>query len=196
MICLIDNYDSFTFNLYQYIGEINPQIKVFRNDSVSIDDIKKLSPTHIVISPGPGRPEDAGICVELVQKLSGHIPILGICLGHQAISLAFGGKVDYAPQILHGKKSKIINLKLGILKDLPDVFEAGRYHSLCVPKSSLPDCLKVHAITNDDIVMAMGHVSHQTYGLQFHPESILTTCGKQILHNFLESEGLEYESIT
>ena len=187
MICLIDNYDSFTFNLYQYLGEIDPNIKVFRNDKVSVSDIVKLNPKHIILSPGPGRPENAGICVNLIKALSGKIPILGICLGHQAIALAFGGKIDYAPEIVHGKASKIFNLRKGILKSLPKEFKAGRYHSLCVSPENLPDCLEVTALTNDDVIMAVRHIMHPTYGLQFHPESILTKNGKQILKSFLKS---------
>lgn len=186
MICLIDNYDSFTFNLYQYLGEINPDIEVFRNDKITVDEVAKLNPSHIVLSPGPGRPENAGICVELVKKLSGTFSILGICLGHQAISLAFGGTIDYAPQIIHGKKSTIKNTGKGILKGLPKEFEAGRYHSLCMSEISVPDCLDIHAKSEDGVIMAVKHKTHSTYGLQFHPESVLTECGKQILKNFLE----------
>ncbi len=188
MICLIDNYDSFTFNLYQYLGEIDEDIKVFRNDCISIKEIRQLSPTHIVLSPGPGRAENAGICIALVQELSGEFPILGVCLGHQSISLAFGGKVDYAPEIVHGKTSKVINSQKGLLKNLPKEFIAGRYHSLCVPTENLPSCLEVYAKTIDGVIMAFGHKKHPTFGLQFHPESILTPYGKQILENFLKVE--------
>jgi len=186
MICIIDNYDSFTYNLYQYLGIIQPDIQVVRNDKVSVADIEAMKPNHIVLSPGPGRPEDAGICVDLVKQMSGTIPILGICLGHQAIGLAFGAKVDYAPEILHGKISHVINLKKGILENTPEVFEAGRYHSLCVPEKTMPKTLECLARTEEGVVMAMRHQTHETYGLQFHPESILTQAGMGILRSFLE----------
>lgn len=188
MMILIDNYDSFTFNLYQYLGEINPNIKVFRNDKITLDEIEKINPDHIILSPGPGRPENAGICVELVKRFSGRIPILGICLGHQAISLAFGSEIIYAPEIVHGKISKILNYQEGILKSLPKEFDAGRYHSLCVSAEQLADCLEIQAITVDKLIMAIKHKQHPTYGLQFHPESILTKHGKQILQSFLKVE--------
>ena len=189
MICLIDNYDSFTYNLYQYLGEICPDIRVFRNDKITVDDIRALNPDHIVISPGPGRPEDAGICVDLIQAMTGKTPILGICLGHQAMGLAFGGKVDYAPEIVHGKRWQVQNTKKSILSDLDDVFEAGRYHSLCVVAHSLPGTLEPLAETEDGVLMAMRHKTHPTFGLQFHPESILTPDGKMILKRFLEEKG-------
>ncbi len=186
MILIIDNYDSFTYNLYQYLGTIEPDIKVVRNDELTVEDIKAMAPDHIVLSPGPGRPEDAGICVDVVKQLSGTIPILGICLGHQAIALALGAEVDYAPEILHGKVSLVKNTKQSILKNSPETFEAGRYHSLCVPEGSLPVYLESIAETEDGIVMAIAHKTHSTFGLQFHPESILTSEGMAILKCFLE----------
>ncbi|MEX1307357.1 MAG: bifunctional anthranilate synthase component II/anthranilate phosphoribosyltransferase [Eubacteriales bacterium] len=189
MICLIDNYDSFTYNLYQYLGEMCPDIRVIRNDKITIDEIKAMKPDHIVISPGPGRPEDAGICVDLIRELSGKIPILGICLGHQAMGLAFGGTIDYAPEIIHGKRWQVKNTKKGILQDLGEAFEAGRYHSLCVARVNLPDVLEPLAETEDGVLMAMRHKGHPTFGLQFHPESILTPHGKRILKRFLEEKG-------
>lgn len=189
MICLIDNYDSFTYNLYQYLGEMCPDIRVFRNDKITIDEIRAMAPDHIVISPGPGRPEDAGICVDLIRTLSGRIPILGICLGHQAMGLAFGGRIDYAPEIVHGKRWPVKNTKKSLLQDLDERFEAGRYHSLCVAMETLPDTLEPLAETEDGVLMAMRHKIHPTFGLQFHPESILTPDGKKILKRFLEEKG-------
>lgn len=189
MICLIDNYDSFTYNLYQYLGELCPDIRVFRNDAVSPEEVIDMGADHLVLSPGPGHPADAGVCVEMVQKLSGRLPILGICLGHQAIGLAFGGTIGYAPAILHGKTSRVYHTGDGIMKGLPTAFEAGRYHSLLVERSTLPGALTVLAQTGDGLIMALGHRDHPTYGLQFHPESILTDCGKTILKNFIEKGG-------
>jgi anthranilate synthase/aminodeoxychorismate synthase-like glutamine amidotransferase len=188
MIVLIDNYDSFTYNLYQYLGEIRPNIRVVRNDA-SVCEIEAMRPDRIVLSPGPGHPRDAGVCVELIRRVSGRIPLLGICLGHQAVSLAFGGRVDYAPQIVHGKASQIYHDGTGLFRGLPPRFLAGRYHSLAVPEDGLPDCLEVTARTADGVVMAVAHRAHPTYGLQFHPESILTGCGRLILENFLLEGG-------
>lgn len=186
MICLIDNYDSFTYNLYQYLGEMESDIRVFRNDAITPQEVLDMGADHLVISPGPGHPADAGVSVELIKELSGRIPILGICLGHQAIGLALGGNIGYAPAILHGKTSKVYHTGQRIMERLDAVFEAGRYHSLIVERNSLPDCLQVLGQTGDGLIMAMAHESHPTYGLQFHPESILTGCGKIILKNFLE----------
>ncbi len=186
MICLIDNYDSFTYNLYQYLGEFDPDIRVYRNDAVTPQAVWEMGANHLVLSPGPGHPADAGVCVELIRALSGRIPILGICLGHQAVGLAFGGRIGYAPEILHGKVSRVYHSSQGILKGLPPVFDAGRYHSLIVEREALPDCLQILGQTAEGIIMAIAHETHPTYGLQFHPESILTGCGKQILKNFLE----------
>ena len=186
MILLIDNYDSFSYNLYQYIGEINPDIKVIRNDEMSIDGIIKLNPDRIIISPGPGRPEDAGIIVEASKTVAKQIPTLGVCLGHQAICMAYGGTVTYAKELMHGKQSVIkADTDSLIFKNLPDTIKIARYHSLAVDKDSMPECLKIIASTNDGEVMAVAHKSYPIYGVQFHPESILTPNGKQILKNFI-----------
>lgn len=189
MICLIDNYDSFTYNLYQYLGELCPDIRVFRNDAITPDEVLEMGAGHLVLSPGPGHPADAGVCVEMVKTLSGRIPILGICLGHQAIGLAMGGEIGYAPEILHGKTSRVYHTGERIMAGLPPAFDAGRYHSLLVERSTLPNHMEVLGQTGDGLVMAMGHWEQPTYGLQFHPESILTECGKTILKNFLEERS-------
>jgi len=186
MICLIDNYDSFTYNLYQYLGEMDPDIRVFRNDAITPRAVLEMGADHLVISPGTGHPADAGICVEMIQELTGRIPILGICLGHQALGLAMGGHIGYAPAILHGKTSKVYHTGKRIMAGLPPVFEAGRYHSLVVERPTLPESLEVLGQTADGMIMAIAHTAHPTYGLQFHPESILTECGKAILKNYLE----------
>ncbi len=186
MVLLIDNYDSFSYNLYQLIGTINPDIKVVRNDELSIDEIRALAPSHIVLSPGPGKPADAGVCVEVAQKLSGEIPILGVCLGHQAIFEAYGGTVSYARELMHGKTSlALLDIRCPIFKSLPGNIEVARYHSLAGVKDTLPPQLKVTANTIEGEIMAIAHVQHKTYGVQFHPESILTPHGKTILENFL-----------
>jgi anthranilate synthase component II len=185
MICLIDNYDSFTYNLYQYIGEIDIDILVKRNDEITIEDINNLSPSHIILSPGPGHPRDAGVIVDAIKEFSGKIPILGICLGHQAIGLAMGGEVNLAAQVVHGKQSSIIHNGVGLFKDIPSPFQAVRYHSLAVMKEGFPDCLEIQAYTEDNTIMALSHKEHLTFGLQFHPESILSEHGKTLLYNFL-----------
>jgi len=191
MILLIDNYDSFSYNLYQLIGSINPDIKVVRNDALSVDEIKKLSPSHIVISPGPGKPSDAGICIDVIKQLYTSIPILGICLGHQAIFEAFGGTVSYASKLMHGKASLVtVDSEDPLFKGLPPVIKAARYHSLAGIKSTLPDCLKITAQTEDanpvsGEIMAVSHKEYHVYGVQFHPESILTSDGKIIVENFI-----------
>ena len=186
MILIIDNYDSFTHNLYQLIGEINPDIKVARNDKITLAQIEALRPDHIVISPGPGNPQQAGICLEVIKNLAGKYPILGVCLGHQAIGEAFGGKVVRAPEIVHGKSDKIYLVKeTPLLAGLPDGFEAARYHSLIVEPASLPDCLEVTAQTRKGEIMALQHKRYPVYGVQFHPESIMTPQGRVILQNFL-----------
>ena len=186
MVLLIDNYDSFSYNLYQLIGSIDTNIKVARNDEISVDEIKRLAPDFLVISPGPGKPSEAGICIEAVKKLGSSIPILGICLGHQAIYEAFGGTVSYASRLMHGKSS-IVTVDLGnaLFKGLPQTIQAARYHSLAGIKSTLPDTLKITAWTQDDEIMAVCHKEYPVYGLQFHPESILTPKGKTIINNFL-----------
>jgi anthranilate synthase/aminodeoxychorismate synthase-like glutamine amidotransferase len=186
MILLLDNYDSFTYNLAQYLGELGCTVEVHRNDKISVEDIAKRKPERIVISPGPCTPQEAGICVELVQKLSGKFPILGVCLGHQAIGEAFGGKVVRAPKIFHGKTSQIHHDGKNIFRKLPDPFTATRYHSLIVERKSLPRSLAITAETEDGTIMGVRHRKHQTEGVQFHPESVLTDAGKQLLKNFLE----------
>lgn len=185
MILLIDNYDSFSYNLYQFIGEINPDIKVIRNDELTVDEVRGLNPSHIILSPGPKRPSDAGICIELVQKLHTEFPILGICLGHQAICEAFGAKIVYAKQLMHGKTSVISVKDENIFKGLPSSIPVARYHSLAADKDTMPECLIVTAATEDGEIMAVKHKDYPTFGLQFHPESILTPHGKSIIKNFL-----------
>lgn len=189
MILIIDNYDSFTYNLYQYVGEINPDVEVYRNDKITISEIDKLKPTHIILSPGPKAPKDAGITVEVIQKLHTEYPILGVCLGHQSIGEAFGGKTVHAPNLVHGKAERIqitdkgSRLFHGIDED---EFEAARYHSLMTDESVLPECLKVTARSKDNVIMAMEHRDYPTFGLQFHPESVMTPCGMKMLENFLK----------
>lgn len=186
MILIIDNYDSFTHNLYQLIGEINPDIKVVRNDKIIIPEIEALNPDHIIISPGPGNPQQAGICLEVIKKLSGKYPILGVCLGHQAIGEAFGGKVVHAPEIVHGKSDRVYILKeSSLLAGMENGFQAARYHSLIVEPESLPDCLEVIAETKKHEIMALQHKEYKVFGVQFHPESIMTPEGRVILKNFL-----------
>ncbi len=184
MILMIDNYDSFTYNLVQYIGELGEDLVVRRNDKVTVDEIKKLSPDRIVISPGPCTPKEAGISVELIKEFEGKKPILGVCLGHQSIGVAFGGKVIKAPAPVHGKISKIKHDNKTIFKDVSNPFEATRYHSLIVDKKELPETLEISA-TSDGVIMGLRHKEHTIEGIQFHPESILTGEGKKILKNFL-----------
>ena len=185
MILLIDNYDSFTYNLFQYISEF-AKTKVVRNDAITIEEIKMLNPSGIVISPGPGTPDDAGIAIEVIKKLGGQIPILGICLGHQSIAQAYGGKVIRADEIYHGKTSKISVKGKDIFEGIPRKVDVMRYHSLIVDNKSVPDCLDVIAATVDrNIIMAVKHKEYEVYGLQFHPESILTPDGRQMMENFL-----------
>jgi anthranilate synthase/aminodeoxychorismate synthase-like glutamine amidotransferase len=186
MILMIDNYDSFTYNLVQYLGELGQRVLVYRNDALSIEDIKKLKPEKIVISPGPGRPEDAGISCDVIREFSGKIPILGVCLGHQAIGYVFGGRIVIAKKLMHGKTSKIYHNKKDIFKGIPNPFLATRYHSLLVEKTSLPDCLEVTAYTAENEIMGLKHKAYPVWGVQFHPESILTKSGKQILDNFIK----------
>ncbi|GAB6180870.1 aminodeoxychorismate/anthranilate synthase component II [Desulfotomaculum defluvii] len=190
MVLLIDNYDSFSYNLYQLIGEINDAITVLRNDELSIEEIEALQPTHIVISPGPGFPADAGVCEQLILKVKEKIPILGVCLGHQAICEAFGAKITHAKKLMHGKKSTIhIANSTEIFLGLPPLIEAARYHSLIVEKTDIPDELLVIAEDQAGEVMGVKHRDYQIYGLQFHPESILTPHGKSIIANFLGLGG-------
>ena len=185
MIYLIDNYDSFTYNLYQYIGEINQHITVKRNDEITLKQIRETAPSHIIISPGPGHPSQAGISVELILEFMGKIPILGICLGHQAIGLALGGTVNLAKDVVHGKQSTVYHNGKGIFTGVPSPFQAVRYHSLAVVREGLPDCLKIQAYTEDDTIMALEHKHYPVFGLQFHPESILSEYGKVLISNFL-----------
>ncbi|GMO46500.1 MAG: aminodeoxychorismate/anthranilate synthase component II [Termitinemataceae bacterium] len=186
MILLIDNYDSFSYNLYQLIGSMNPKIKVVRNDKIALDEIASLSPTHIFLSPGPGHPSAAGICEDVIKKFAGLIPIFGVCLGHQAICEVFGATVTYAPTLMHGKASVIsIDNKSTIFSTLGETIKAGRYHSLAAKSSTMPQCLKVIGTADDGAIMAVEHVSHAVYGVQFHPESILTPQGAVIVKNFL-----------
>ncbi len=184
MIILIDNYDSFTYNLFQYVCELGYEVKVFRNDKVTIDEIRAMAPTHIVISPGPGRPENAGITIEVIKQFKGKIPILGVCLGHQAIGMAFGAKIVRAPQPQHGKVSDIFHENKNIFRNLKSPFPATRYHSLIVERSTLPEELEVTAWTNDNLIMGLRHKKFPIEGVQFHPESIMTGAGKDILKNF------------
>ena len=187
MIVLIDNYDSFSYNLYQMIGEINPDIRVIRNDEMTVEEVAALSPDRIILSPGPGKPKEAGICEEIVKKLGGKIPILGVCLGHQAICEAYGATVTYAKALMHGKQSDCtIDEKSKLFSGLPGEIKVARYHSLAAQKDTLPEELRITAITKDGEVMAVEHTDYPIYGLQFHPESILTPDGRQILKNFME----------
>ena len=186
MILLIDNYDSFSYNLYQLVGMLNPDIRVVRNDALSVDEIAALNPDRIIISPGPGRPEDAGNIVEVARELSGRFPILGVCLGHQAICAAFGATVTYASRLMHGKQSDArLDTSCPLFVGLPEVVPVARYHSLAADPATLPDCLKVTALTNEGEIMAVQHAEYPTYGVQFHPESILTPDGKRMLENFI-----------
>ncbi|MDK2927648.1 MAG: hypothetical protein PWR31_1338 [Bacillota bacterium] len=185
MVLLIDNYDSFTYNLYQYIGELYPHVEVVRNDEVTVDEVVNSGAGRIVLSPGPGRPEDAGICVELIRKLEGRIPLLGICLGHQAIGYAYGGKIVRAGKIVHGKTSMIIHNGHWVFYGVKNPICATRYHSLVIEKESLPEELEITARTSDGTIMGIKHKELPVYGVQFHPESVLTENGKQILKNFL-----------
>ncbi len=185
MIIIIDNYDSFTYNLYQSIAQ-HVETRVFRNDKISIDEIEKLNPSGIIISPGPGRPENAGICVELVKKLGHKIPILGICLGHQAIAYAFGCEIKRDVEIVHGKASLVHHINDELFKDVPKSFTAGRYHSLTVDTNSIPADITITSICNKGSVMSIKHEQYPCYGIQFHPESILTPDGEKILTNFLK----------
>jgi len=187
MILMIDNYDSFTYNLVQYLGELGENIKVFRNDKIAINKIKKLAPERIVISPGPGRPEDAGISCDCIKEFAGKIPILGVCLGHQAIGFVYGGRIINAKRLMHGKTSWIYHNRVTIFSGIPNPFEATRYHSLLVEKKSLPECLEITAWTKENEIMGLKHKKYPLWGVQFHPESILTKAGKDILRNFLNS---------
>ena len=183
---MIDNYDSFTYNLVQYLGELGQNIKVFRNDKITPAKIKEIKPKKIVISPGPGRPEDAGISCAVIREFAGKIPVLGVCLGHQCLGYVFGGKIVGAKRLMHGKTSWIYHNKQTIFKGIPNPFEATRYHSLIVAKKGLPECLEITAWTKEGEIMGLEHKKYPLWGVQFHPESILTKAGKDILANFLK----------
>lgn len=190
MILLIDNYDSFSYNLYQLIGEIDPDIKVIRNDEMTVEEIEALNPTRIILSPGPGRPEDAGVIIEVAKTLGKTIPTLGVCLGHQAICAAFGANVGYAKKLMHGKQSIVnFNLDCPLFDRCPGEAPVARYHSLSADLDTIPDCLKVTALTRDGEVMAVQHKDYPIYGVQFHPESIMTPDGRQMLKNFIEKRS-------
>ena len=190
MILLIDNYDSFSYNLYQLVGSINQNIQVIRNDELNVQQIERLNPSHIIISPGPGRPKDAGICEAAIDYFKDKIPLLGVCLGHQAIAETFGGKITYAKEIMHGKQSTItITEPSPLFNGLEQKFTAARYHSLAVSLETMPQKLKITAQTNDGEIMALEHRTYPIFGLQFHPESILTAQGDTIIRNFLAIGG-------
>ena len=185
MLLVLDNYDSFTYNLVQYLGELGAEMQVHRNDRITVSRIDRLNPDRVVISPGPCTPKEAGICVPLIKKMAGKVPILGVCLGHQAIGEAFGGKVVRAPYLMHGKTSRIHHDRKTVFKNLPQDFTATRYHSLIVERESLPEELEISATTSDGIIMGLRHRKYKIEGVQFHPESILTDTGKNLLRNFL-----------
>ena len=188
MILVIDNYDSFTYNLVQYLGELGAQTKVFRNDELPVGDVEAMSPSHIVISPGPCTPNEAGITVPLIERMAGKVPILGVCLGHQAIGQAFGGKVVRAAKVMHGKVSRIRHDGSGVFSQIPDDFIATRYHSLVVERATLPGCLAVTAQSEDGEIMGLRHRSLAVEGVQFHPEALLTEHGHKMLQNFIEGK--------
>jgi anthranilate synthase/aminodeoxychorismate synthase-like glutamine amidotransferase len=187
MLVMLDNYDSFTYNLVQYLAELGAEVRVVRNDEMSVRDILDQHPTGIVLSPGPGRVEEAGILTDLVRGAAGQVPILGVCLGHQAIAKVYGGRIGYAPALMHGKTSDIQHDGSSLFRGVASPFTATRYHSLMVERDSLPECLAVNAWTDDGVIMALSHRELPVYGVQFHPESILTHSGKDILSNFLGS---------
>ncbi|WP_310551943.1 aminodeoxychorismate/anthranilate synthase component II [Paenibacillus glufosinatiresistens] len=186
MILVIDNYDSFTYNLVQYLGELNQEVRVFRNDGITLEEIERLAPDHILISPGPCTPTEAGISLDLIRHFKGRIPIFGVCLGHQAIGQAFGGKVIRAPRLMHGKTSPILHRGESVFEGMESPFTATRYHSLIVERESLPDCLEITAETAEGEIMGLRHKEYPIEGVQFHPESIVTDHGHTMLRNFLK----------
>jgi anthranilate synthase component 2 len=186
MLLMIDNYDSFTYNLVQYFGELGAEVSVFRNDAITLEEIERLAPDHLVISPGPGTPSEAGVSRDVIRRFGGRIPLLGVCLGHQSLGEVFGGKVVRAPILMHGKTSLIHHAEQGVFEGLPQPFEATRYHSLVVERDGLPDCLEVTAWTEDGLIMGLRHKTlPRLQGVQFHPESIMTVAGHDLLRNFL-----------
>ena len=187
-VLVIDNYDSFTYNLVQYLGELGAELSVHRNDQISISDIERIAPERVVISPGPGRPVNAGVSLELVRRFADQLPILGVCLGHQVIGEAFGGEVVHAPELRHGKTSLVYHSERSIFEGIESPFEATRYHSLIVSRSTLPDCLEMTAWTDEGLIMGLRHREYNVQGVQFHPESLLTRCGMKILERFLCSQ--------
>ncbi len=190
MIVIIDNYDSFSYNLYQMLGSINPDLKVIRNDALTVEEIDRMKPEGIILSPGPGRPEDAGVCIDLVKRLGPSYPLLGVCLGHQAICTAYGAVVSYAKELMHGKVSECgIDPACPLFAGLDSKIRVGRYHSLAALEETMPECLKVTARTGDGEIMAVKHAEYDVYGVQFHPESILTPDGEKILRNFIDITG-------
>ncbi len=186
MLLMIDNYDSFTYNLVQYFGELGARVKVFRNDEITLGQIEAMKPEHLVISPGPCTPAEAGISVAAIQAFAGRLPILGVCLGHQSIGAAIGGRIVHAKKLMHGKTSAVHHLDAGVFRGLPDPLTCTRYHSLAIERSTLPDCLEVTAWTDDGEIMGVRHKTLDVEGVQFHPESILTECGHALLQNFLD----------
>lgn len=195
MILLIDNYDSFTYNLVHYFGELGAEIEVHRNDAITVDEVLKKAPEAIVLSPGPCDPDKAGICLELVKRAAGKIPIFGVCLGHQTIGQVFGGKVIRAPLCMHGKMSKILHEGKGVFKGLSDGFEATRYHSLTLDPDQIPDCLEITARADDGVIMGIQHKELPIYGVQFHPESIASEHGHDILANFMKLAGIPVKEL-
>ena len=189
MILVIDNYDSFTFNLVQYLGILGAKVEVRRNDAITVEDIQGLNPERILISPGPCTPNEAGISMDVIREYSGKLPLLGVCLGHQSIGQVFGGDIIRATQIMHGKTSPMEHTSVGVFSDLPSPFRATRYHSLVVDKTTLPDCLQVTAWSDDGEIMGIRHREHPTQGVQFHPESILTEHGLDLMRNWLEDKS-------
>ncbi len=185
MLVMIDNYDSFTYNLVQYLGELGADIKVYRNDETTAEEVERLSPERIVISPGPCTPSEAGVSNDIIQRFTGRVPVLGVCLGHQCMGHVFGGEVVRAARLMHGKTSMIQHDGKTIFQGLPNPFEATRYHSLIIRRETLPDCLEITAETDEGEIMGVRHKEHKVEGVQFHPESILTKCGKDLLRNFL-----------
>ena len=201
MLLMIDNYDSFTYNLVQYFGELGAEVEIHRNDQITIKEIEQMAPDHLVISPGPCTPNEAGISVETIKHFAGKLPILGVCLGHQSIGQAFGGQIVHASKIMHGKTSMVYHNDSGVFKGLPDPFEATRYHSLVIDKYALPDCLEITAWTNNDDnsldeIMGVRHKDLMIEGVQFHPESILTQHGHDMLANFLRQQGGQRKKTT